>query len=257
MRTHFTLFTDYIIFSKTSTIHHLTSHLQHIPKYRPIILKSVTFCHSVICKKPDASQTIRSASDVNPSHTFYRIHHFFQIHTLSVILPVIYSIFQDTDRQSPKRQKLCHSVFCKKTDASQTIRSASVQLLFCHFLFSPFSPKYQPSIILPVIYSIFQDTDRQIPKTKQSVKRTNGFGPRPTGRGSRGLDPAQLFRKIQITPFFPNPHSVHHLTSHLHYIHNSVCLLPKTKQSVKRTKRFRTEANRPRILRVGPRPALS
>jgi hypothetical protein len=28
------------IFSKTSTIYHLTSHLQHIPRYRPIISKN-------------------------------------------------------------------------------------------------------------------------------------------------------------------------------------------------------------------------
>jgi hypothetical protein len=209
--------TEYTIFPNPHFIYHFISHLQHIPRYRQIFPKKHTICILYSVKSQTCLSLGLSASDVNPSHTFYRIHHFFQIHTLSVILPVIYSIFQDTDRQSPKRQKLCHSVFCKKTDASQTIRSASVQLLFCHFLFSPFSPKYQPSIILPVIYSTFQDTDRSSQKTNilYSKKDRSSQTCLSLGLSASDANPSRTFYRLYY--FIQNtlrPSSYQSFTAH-------------------------------------------
>jgi hypothetical protein len=104
----------------------------------------------------------RGSRGLDPAQHFYKMTEYtiFSKHSPSINLPVIYSTFQHTDRYFQKVSKYNILYSVKRQKHPRRALSVSVQLLFCHFLFSPIFQIHTPSIILPVIYSIFQDTDR-------------------------------------------------------------------------------------------------
>jgi hypothetical protein len=103
----------------------------------------LSLCHSVILSLCHSVKTISDRGRrpriprVGPRPPFYRIQNIrISPNThLSVILPVIYSIIQNTDRLFVNTHKFCQTV--KKTEQSQTIQSlglsASVRNPSTHF----------------------------------------------------------------------------------------------------------------------------